>query len=98
MADVYNSKLAKFFAFFNGAKRFAVTFGQTAYYTVSKESVETAPGWIVHENVHKEQYKRYGNFGFLVRYIFYMIRFWKPNPIEVEARKARTEFEALNNL
>jgi len=91
MSDVYNSKIAKLFGFFNHSKRWAITFGQTAYYSVSKEEVEKNPGWMVHENKHKEQYKRYGFFGFLIRYIIYSIRYGYDNPLEIEAFQAQID-------
>ena len=88
MADVYESKLAKFLAFINRSKRYAITLGQTAYYSVSKEEVETNPKWIAHENHHKVQWKRDGIIKFALKYLWYQIRYgYKNNPYEVEARE-----------
>jgi hypothetical protein len=85
----YNSKIAKVFGFVNGQKRYAVTFGQTAYYSVSKEEVLKSPNWIKHENRHKEQYAKEGVLKFAVKYIWYSIRYgYKANPYEIDARQA----------
>jgi len=97
MADRYDSVIGKIFGFFNGSKRYAVTFGQTTFYSVPKEEVEMSPSWIVHENKHKEQYKRDGFFNFLFKYIYYQFKYgYKDNPYEVEARKAAEGY--LNSL
>lgn len=41
-----------------------------------------------HELAHVEQYDRYGNTGFLVRYFAMMLRYgYKNHPMEIEARK-----------
>ena len=87
MRDRYNSILAKILGKINGNSWYAITIGQTAFYSVSKEKVETDPKWIAHENHHKVQWKRDG-IKFLFKYIYYSIRYgyWN-NPYEVEARK-----------
>lgn len=42
-----------------------------------------------HENTHIEQVKRDGKFKFLIKYIWYLLRYgYKNNPYEVEARQA----------
>lgn len=42
-----------------------------------------------HERVHVDQYAKYGVIGFLVRYIWYQIRYgYIDNPLEIEARRA----------
>jgi hypothetical protein len=88
MADKYNHWFAKLLAKINKSKGYAITFGQTAYYSVSKERVEADPKWIAHENQHKKQYKDEGFIKFIIKYLYYSIRYgYKDNPYEVEARK-----------
>lgn len=42
-----------------------------------------------HEAKHIDQYDRYGTVGFLLRYLWYHIRYgYLENPLEIEARKA----------
>lgn len=84
----WNSKLAKAIL----PKKFiAITFGKHIFIKkrledfskISKEKL------IKHESKHVEQYKLYGFFGFLIRYLWYHIRFgYEENPFEVKAKKA----------
>ena len=90
MPDVYESKIAKVFGFFNGSKRWAVTFGQTAYYSVPEEGVNVL--WRAHEDAHKVQYAREGFIKYIIKYVWYMARYgYKNNPFEVEARQVATQ-------
>jgi hypothetical protein len=90
--DKYNSRIAKIFGFFNRSKRFAVTFGQTAYYSVSKEEVDKSPKWRKHEDRHKEQWKEEGRIKFLFKYIWYSItKGYQNNPYEIDARNAENK-------
>lgn len=69
--DKYNHWIAKLFGWLNGNNTgFAVTFGQTSYYSCSESHVKERPWWIKHEDTHKEQYTRDGWFKFLTRYIW----------------------------
>lgn len=89
MADKYNNWFAKLLGLIFGYKRYAITLGQTARYSVSKEAAELSPAWIAHENRHKEQYARDGVVCFLCKYVWYLIRYgYKNNPYEVDAREA----------
>ena len=66
---------------------YAVTIGQTAYYTCPPERVSLS--WHRHEDKHKEQYARMGIAKFLVTYIYYHLRYgYANNPLENEARQA----------
>ena len=83
----YNHWIAKLVGKLNGQKRFAITLGQTAYYSVSKEEVFTNPKWVRHEDVHKKQWASEGRLRFLFKYLYYSVRYgYKNNPYEVEAR------------
>ena len=45
--------------------------------------------WYRHELAHVVQYKKYGLVGFLLRYLWYSIRYgYYNNPLEIEARLA----------
>jgi hypothetical protein len=69
--DKYNHWLGKFFGRLNKQELYAVTFGQTAYYSCSIDLV--GAGWRAHEDKHKEQYARDGWVKFLTRYIWQRI-------------------------
>lgn len=46
-----------------------------------------------HERVHVEQWSRHGLIGFLVRYLWYHLRYgYAGNPFEIEARKAESGY------
>lgn len=74
----------------------AVTLGSTIYYRRAREYV--APRWHIHEQMHVEQYNKYGIIGFLFIYLIEYIygRFkgldhyeaYKEITFEVQARMA----------
>jgi hypothetical protein len=91
MSDKYNSKLAEVFRriFSYDSKYYAVTIGQTTYYSAPESIVLKDIIWMCHENKHKEQYKKDGFIKFLVKYIYWSItKGYTNNPYEVEAREA----------
>ena len=52
-----------------------------------------------HEAAHVEQWRRYGLFGFLVRYLWWHFRYgYDRNPFEVEARAAEHDPERGANV
>jgi len=62
----------------------AITFGQHIYF----RDYSVNPDILDHELIHVEQYKRYGFIGFLIRYIYYLLKYgYYNNPLEVEARE-----------
>jgi hypothetical protein len=87
MVDKYNHWLPKMIAKMNKSKKWAITLGQTAYYSVPKEEVMKDEEWIRHEEHHKKQFKKDGVPKFLWKYILWSIRYgyWN-NPYEEEAR------------
>lgn len=90
--DQYNHWLPKLLGKLNKSTRYAITLGQTAYYSVSKEEVLKSPTWVKHENEHKKQWKRDGLIKFSIKYIYYLIRYgYYNNPYEIEARKAASK-------
>ncbi len=84
----WNSTLAKIVL----PKKFtAITFGKHVFikkmqYDYSSNERDRL---LKHESKHVEQYQLFGFFGFLIRYVWYHIRFsYEENPFEIEARKA----------
>ncbi len=76
----YNSLLAKIFL---KHSFYAITFGKHVYVkgkTLSSKDMK-------HEEIHVNQYKKYGFFGFLWKYWRYHRKYgyWN-NPLEIEAR------------
>lgn len=86
--DKYNQKwVSKLF----NKKQWAITIGQTTYYSESEEYVNNDPKWQRHEDKHKEQWRRNGYFKFALKYLWYQIKFgYQNNPYEVEARSTET--------
>jgi hypothetical protein len=67
------------------APKWAITLGQTTYYTVSKEHVD--PAWRRHEAEHKKQWRREG-WKFPFKYLWYQFRYgYQKNPYEVCANE-----------
>jgi hypothetical protein len=87
--DKYNHWLARIFLVFHPeSDDYAVTLGQTAYYSCPAERVSL--GWHAHENKHKEQFRRDGWIKFLVRYVWWSLRYRSHDliPYEIEADEA----------
>jgi hypothetical protein len=83
--DIYNSKFPLLFALGN-AKTWAVTIGQTTWYSVPKDQVSDE--WRKHEDEHKRQWREEGRLKFAVKYLWYQARLgYKDNPYEIEARQ-----------
>jgi hypothetical protein len=70
MRDIYNSCVPWLFALDWCPERWAVTLGQTTWWTVSKAEVDAAPAWRRHEDCHKAQFARDGWSRFLRRYVW----------------------------
>lgn len=86
--DIYNSQIPLYFAS-RGEKQWAITIGQTTYYSVPE--IEVTPSWHRHENKHKEQWKKEGWIKFAVKYLWYQLtKGYQNNPFEVEARNAES--------
>lgn len=87
--DKYNSWIGKLVGKFNSSDNFAITIGQTTYYSSDEQYVKTRPNWQRHEDCHKRQWAKYGRIRFAVLYLYYSARYgyWN-NPFEVEARAA----------
>jgi hypothetical protein len=83
--DRYNQRWVNVIFNWHRYSGFAVTIGQTTYYSCDKSLVTDR--WRRHEDKHKEQYRRLGMVGFLIRYFYYQIKYgYMKNPLEVEAQ------------
>jgi hypothetical protein len=91
--DKYEHWLARLLKKLNRADDYAITLGQTTYYSETKEYVDLRPRWRKHEEHHKFQWMRDGYFTFARRYLWYLIRYgYTNNPYEVEARLVANGF------
>jgi len=90
---VGNSKLAKIAGRVNGEReKYAITFGKTIFVSCTKEDFLSEDWWVRHEVTHVQQYKKYGVFGFLKRYVGYAIVYrYRENPFEKEAISAEDD-------
>lgn len=89
--DKYSHWIGKLFAKINKCNGYAVTFGQTTYFSVSDDQV--MQWWHVHENTHKLQYREDGWIKFLIRYIYQGItKGYLAIDYEIEARTAAFPF------
>lgn len=86
MTDKYNQKWVSYLLLANGDFR-ALTINQTTYYSCGMENVGNK--WRRHENTHKLQWYRDGCIKFVVKYLWYQLRYGSDNnPYEIEARNA----------
>lgn len=83
----YNSRIARLFRPIGFKGNWAVTLGQTAYYTCPASMVTDR--WRKHEDEHKRQWKRDGKLKFTLSYLWQ--RLWKGQQnisYEIEAKAA----------
>jgi hypothetical protein len=91
MSDKYNQNWVMLLAQPN-VKTWAITIGQTTYYSESKEYVDARPRWRKHEECHKFQWKREGFLKFAKKYLENLKKYgYYNNPFEVEAREAENK-------
>lgn len=77
--DKYNQKWVLLFKRGNNTEHWAVTIGQTTYYSCAKSQVDQA--WQEHEEMHKLQYKK--DKLFPIKYILQLLsNGYKNNPYE----------------
>ncbi|NTU49473.1 MAG: hypothetical protein HGA87_01010 [Desulfobulbaceae bacterium] len=92
MSDVYNSRLALWLRPNRAWTQNAITIGQKTYWSLDSDDPRITTAWRIHEQKHKDQWKKYGIF-FLPNYIWQTIvhRSYYENSFEVAARKAEKE-------
>lgn len=85
----WNSLLAKIIL---PRKFMAITIGRHVFIKSRPEDFindQQSDRLLRHESKHVEQYQLYGFFGFLIRYVWYHVRFgYEGNLLEIEAREA----------
>ena len=70
-------------------EKYAVTLGKIIFVSCDKADFLAERGWVKHEITHVEQYKKYGTFEFLKRYLVYsMLHRYEQNPFEIQALSA----------
>jgi hypothetical protein len=83
----YNSIIAKLFQPLPWKGDWAVTIGQTSYFSCCEDKVYFQ--WHKHEDKHKEQWAKDGTLRFIIRYIWQNFTKGYLNiDYEIEARKA----------
>ena len=82
----YDHPLAHGLARFN-PDLMGITLGRHVFFRLPEDLV---PDYMrVHERVHARQWRRYGFVGFIVRYVWFVVRYgYERHPLEVEARRA----------
>lgn len=86
--DKYNHWLGRALAVFNGCDHYAITLGQTTYYSAPEWYVNERPQWRAHEDIHKEQWRTEGKWKFACKYIWFnLTRGYRHNPYELKAGK-----------
>ncbi len=97
-----NTLIARIAAFNLGAskKGAAIVFGKTIYlHKVTKDQIMKNIPYLRHEVAHVLQWQREGYVVFLLKYLWYSVRFgYRQNPFEVEARAAQTDKEILKKV
>jgi len=87
-----NSWIAKIAAKKLRCKNVAITIGKTIHLChVSKTDFLKDTKWVRHEMCHIEQFKKYGFFTFILKYLWESLKVgYYNNKFEVEARKAES--------
>ena len=85
-----NSWIAKLAAKKLGSENVAIVIGKTIHlYKVSKEDFLQDKNWVKHEICHINQFKKYGFFKFIIKYLWESLRRgYYNNKYELEAREA----------
>ena len=86
--NFYSHWLGRLFSLiFNSGRPYAVTLGQTTYYSCPSKQVGIR--WETHEDCHKMQWRRDGKLKFASRYLWqWMTKGYDKIDYEIEARKA----------
>jgi hypothetical protein len=88
-----NSWIAKLAAKKLRSENVAIVIGKTIHlHHVSKENFLKNKKWVMHEMCHINQFKKYGFFNFIFKYLWESLRHgYYNNKYETEARKAENE-------
>lgn len=85
-----NSWIAKLAARKLNSKNVAIVIGSTIHlYNVSRQKFLQNEKWVKHEVCHLQQFKKHGNFIFVLKYLWESFKNgYQNNKYEIEARKA----------
>lgn len=85
-----NSWIAKIAAKKLHAENVAIVLGKTIHlYHVSKQDFLKNEKWVKHEMCHLQQFKKYGFFSFICKYLWESLKVgYRKNKFEAEARNA----------
>jgi hypothetical protein len=85
-----NSWIAKLAARKLKSKNVAIVIGSTIHlYNVSRQKFLQNEKWVKHEVCHLQQFKKHGNFIFVLKYLWESFKNgYQNNKYEIEARKA----------
>lgn len=85
-----NSWIAKLAARKLKSKNVAIVIGSTIYlYNVSQQKFLQNEKWVKHEVCHLQQFKKHGNFIFVLKYLWESFKNgYQNNKYEIEAQKA----------
>jgi hypothetical protein len=89
--------IAKIAAKVLATNKVAVVIGKTIYvYGVAIPDFLVNKKWLLHELKHVQQYGRHGTVVFLLKYVYYTLRYgYYDNPYEKEARNAENDNSLL---
>lgn len=83
-----------------GVRSVAIVFGRTIFlHNASRFDLIANKRWLIHELTHVRQWHREGYIKFLLKYLWFSIRYgYRMNPFEKEAREMETYDEILNDF
>jgi len=87
------SWIAKLAAWYMNAQAVALVLGRTIHLSgTTKEQFLQNHRWVKHELRHVEQYEQHGFVLFLLKYLWWSLRYgYRNNPLEKDARDAENE-------
>jgi len=95
-----NSFIARIAAWKLGSKQVAIVIGKTILlHNTSKAEFLLNTRWMRHEAAHLHQFKQYGFFSFLIKYVFESLKSgYQNNKYEIEARAAEKDEAVCDHI
>jgi len=95
-----NSFIARVAAWKLGSKQVAIVIGKTIHlHNTSKSDFLVNIRWMRHEAAHLLQFKKYGFWSFLIRYVFQSLKSgYHNNKYEIEARAAENDQSICDHI
>lgn len=75
--NIYCSKIPKLF------RKTEITLFGISFYTLCQNKIKQET--LIHQNCHKEQWKKYWYFGFVLKYLYEFLVRGKNNKLEIQA-------------